>query len=98
MMKSPKKTSDEKTDQKPEGTGSETEQDAVALLKADHRRVEQLFEQYKSAGTPSGKSAFAKEICTELIVHTAVEEEIFYPACREKATEHAHLNEAQVEH
>ena len=69
--------------------------DAIALLKADHRKVEDLFEKYeKSRGK---KAAIAKQICLELTVHTAIEEEIFYPACLE-AVEHDMLDEAQVEH
>ena len=71
-------------------------QDAIALLKADHRKVEALFEKYESA---RGKKAeIAKQICMELIIHTLVEEEIFYAACREAGVESDMLDEAQVEH
>lgn len=73
------------------------QQDAVALLKADHRKVEGLFEQYEKARSTDRKLALAKEICTELTVHTIIEEEIFYPACAEKVEEDA-LDEAYVEH
>jgi hypothetical protein len=72
--------------------------DAVALLKGDHRKVEQLFAQYESAGSDEQKRELARQLCTELIIHTKLEEEIFYPACREKAVEHDALDEAQVEH
>jgi len=71
--------------------------DAEALLKADHRKVEELFEQYKEADEDE-KSDLAKQICSELIVHTTLEEEIFYPACREKDVDDEDLDEAQVEH
>jgi len=74
-----------------------SQQDAVALLKADHRKVEDLFEQYEKARSSDKKSALAKEICTELTVHTMIEEEIFYPACRGKVEEDT-LDEAYVEH
>lgn len=73
-------------------------EDAVALLTADHRKVESLFEQYQEAGDEEHKAQLAQQICTELNVHTAIEEEIFYPACREKGVEHSALDEAQVEH
>ena len=33
-----------------------------------------------------------------MIVHTRLEEEILYPACREKASDEELLDEAQVEH
>jgi len=56
--------------------------DAIALLKADHRRVEELFEKFEKAKDGRRKRALAEEICTELAVHTTIEEEIFYPAAR----------------
>ena len=71
--------------------------DAIALLKADHRKVEGLFEQFESAKGKSQKEALAKQICTELTVHTIIEEEIFYPACKGKADEDL-LAESYVEH
>jgi hypothetical protein len=71
-------------------------QDAIALLKADHRKVEDLFEKYESAR--SKKADIAKKICMELTVHTMIEEEIFYPACREAGVESDMMDEANVEH
>ena len=71
--------------------------DGVELLKADHRKVDALFKAYESA-TPARKTALIQEICAELILHTRLEEEIFYPACREAASDEEPLNEAQVEH
>ena len=70
--------------------------DAIALLKADHRKVEDLFEKYESAR--SKKADIAKKICLELTVHTMIEEEIFYPACREAGVESDMMDEASVEH
>ena len=71
--------------------------DAIALLKADHRKVEELFEKFESAKGKSQKEQLAKQICTELTIHTIIEEEIFYPACKGKAEEDL-LNESYVEH
>ncbi|MGZ3339492.1 MAG: hemerythrin domain-containing protein [Reyranella sp.] len=71
--------------------------DAIALLKADHRKVEDLFEKFEAAKGPEKKAALAKEICTELMVHAMIEEEIFYPACKQ-AVEEDQMNEAYVEH
>jgi hypothetical protein len=73
-------------------------QDAEALLKADHRAVEALFEKYEGETSATRKAEIAEEICTQLIVHSTIEEEIFYPACREKNIDHDMLDEAQVEH
>ncbi|MEL0212080.1 MAG: hemerythrin domain-containing protein, partial [Novosphingobium sp.] len=51
--------------------------DAIALLKADHRNVEALFEKFESA-RDDRKQALAQQICNELKIHTIIEEEIFY--------------------
>jgi hemerythrin superfamily protein len=70
--------------------------DAISLLTADHRKVEGLFEKYENA---RGKKAeIARSICQELIIHTLLEEEIFYPACREAGAETDMMDEANVEH
>jgi len=71
--------------------------DAVALLKADHRKVEGLFEKFESAKDTSKKQSLVQEICTELCVHTLIEEEIFYPACTGEIEDDV-LHEAYVEH
>ena len=71
--------------------------DAIALLKADHRKVEGLFEKFGKAKDPATKQSLAQQICTELSVHTAIEEEIFYPACTGKIEEDL-VKEAYVEH
>ena len=74
-----------------------THPDAVALLKADHRKVDDLFAKFEAAKGAGKKQALAEEICLELTVHTRIEEDIFYPAC-EGAVEEDLLNEAYVEH
>lgn len=71
--------------------------DAVALLKADHRKVEDLFAKFESAKGDGRKKALAEQICLELTVHTKIEEDVFYPAC-EGAVEEDLLKEAYVEH
>ena len=53
--------------------------DAIALLKADHRTVEELFAKFEKANGNGRKQQIAEEICIELTVHTMIEEEIFYP-------------------
>lgn len=71
--------------------------DAIALLKSDHRKVEGLFERFEKARDSASKQKLAQEICTELTVHATIEEEIFYPACKE-AVEDDLEHEAYVEH
>lgn len=72
--------------------------DAIALLKADHRKVEDLFEKFQHARDEDRKESLVREICTELMVHATIEEEIFYPACKEKIEDEEILDEAYVEH
>ena len=72
-------------------------QDAIALLKEDHRTVEQLFEQFEKASGEGRKQKLAHQICLELSVHAQIEEEIFYPACEGKVEEDL-IQEAYVEH
>ena len=71
--------------------------DAIALLKADHRKVEELFAKFCSARSGK-KEDIAHKICEELIIHTMIEEEIFYPACQEAIDDEDLLEEAFVEH
>jgi len=71
--------------------------DAVALLKQDHRTVEDLFAQFEKAGGDGRKQKLATQICLELSVHAKIEEEIFYPACEGKVEEDL-LKESYVEH
>lgn len=72
-------------------------QDAIALLKDDHRRVEKLFEDFEKAKGDGRKEKLARQICLELTVHTELEEKIFYPACEGKVDEDL-LKESFVEH
>ena len=72
-------------------------EDAVALLKADHQKVADLFRQFEGAKGDGRKQKLALQICKELTIHAMIEEEIFYPACEGKVEE-ADLKEAYVEH
>jgi hemerythrin superfamily protein len=72
-------------------------QDAIALLKEDHRAVEKLFKEFEAAKGDGRKQTLARRICLELTVHTMIEEEIFYPACEGKVDEDL-IKEAYVEH
>jgi hypothetical protein len=71
--------------------------DAIALLKADHRKVEELFEKYEGATGEATKKKLATQICNELKIHAMIEEEIFYPAVRGKVEDDL-MDEAYVEH
>ncbi|HLY90227.1 MAG TPA: hemerythrin domain-containing protein [Acetobacteraceae bacterium] len=75
-----------------------SDQNAIELLKADHREVEKMFEQFSNAKGRQQRKKLIKQIATALTAHTIIEEEIFYPACRENDVEEDDLDQAQVEH
>jgi hypothetical protein len=67
-------------------------------LKADHRQVEEWFEQFQSTRSEDRKAALSQQICQALKVHTQIEEQIFYPAFLEATAEEDVHHEAEVEH
>src|SRR5262245_54365840 len=80
-------------------------QDAIELLKADHKEVSELFEEFKKLhesgeeGLDALKQELMDAVCAALKIHTAIEEEILYPAAREALPDEEDLmNEAVVEH
>jgi hemerythrin superfamily protein len=72
-------------------------QEAIALLRADHHKVSELFAEYEQAKTNAKKKAIVGQICTELSVHAQVEEEIFYPAVKKALKDTELVPEAIVE-
>src|SRR5689334_94536 len=72
-------------------------QDAVSLLKSDHQKVKQLFEDFESASAQEKKQTIAQEAMQELKIHSVIEEEIFYPAIRQAGAQDL-VAEAQEEH
>jgi hypothetical protein len=72
--------------------------DAIALLKADHRQVEDWFEQFEKTRSDERKQQLASQICKALEVHTMIEEGIFYPAFLEATEEEDLHHEAAIEH
>jgi hemerythrin superfamily protein len=72
--------------------------DAIALLKADHRQVEQWFGQFEKTRDDDRKLELATNICAALTVHTTIEEEIFYPAFLAATEDKDMHHEAEIEH
>jgi hypothetical protein len=75
----------------------EEPQDLFGLLKADHRRVEELFSRFEDADKRT-KIEIAEEALTQLEIHTAIEEELVYPAIREAIDNQNMIDEAKEEH
>jgi len=78
------------------------EQDAVSLLTSDHAEVKQMFEEYRQLVQDNAdddrRDELAAEICSALTVHAEIEEDIFYPALRERLDDDLALDQAEVEH
>jgi hypothetical protein len=72
--------------------------DAIALLRADHKLVSELFEQFEKARAANKKRQIVEQICEELTIHATVEEEIFYPTVKKAMKDDELVPEAQVEH
>ena len=72
--------------------------DAIALLKADHEAVNQLFAEYEKTRSVSTRMGLVAEICNALSVHAQIEEEIFYPAVKTALKDKLLVPEATVEH
>ena len=73
------------------------QQDAIALLKADHKAVKELFKQVEetSERAKAQLQRLGDQICAELTVHTQIEEEVFYPAVQER-TQRGHKEEKDM--
>jgi hemerythrin-like domain-containing protein len=62
-------------------------QNAISVLEEDHKKVKKLLKQLEETTERAAKTRtdLLEEIAMELKTHTAIEEEIFYPAFRDAA-------------
>jgi hemerythrin superfamily protein len=59
-------------------------QDAIVMLKADHKEVRGLFREFQKASTtPARKGKLVEQIIELLTVHTYIENEVMYPRVRD---------------
>lgn len=91
-MATPSKTAAKKT------SAAVRAQDAIAILRADHKRVSELFDAFEKTRSEAKKYKIVSEVCAELTVHAQVEEEIFYPAFKAALKDKELVPEATVEH
>jgi hemerythrin-like domain-containing protein len=71
--------------------------DAIAMLKADHQRVKDLFAQYEAADNVATKRTLADQVFRELDTHTQLEENVFYPTVNEETDEGPELVKESLE-
>jgi len=76
-------TKSRSTSRRTNGTSPSRREDAIAVLKADHREAEKLFKRFEKASSRSEKRRIVEAITTALAQHTAIEEQIVYPWARE---------------
>jgi hemerythrin superfamily protein len=75
----------------------QTEADALSLLAAQHRQVEQLFSSIESSKGGQARGELRDQLVEALVLHAAIEEQVFYPTVRAPETE-ALLLESIEEH
>lgn len=77
----------------------EKTQDAIALIKSDHEKVKQLFDDFEDAESMREKKKIAQEAINELKIHAVIEENLFYPSVRQQIEdEEGIMDEADEEH
>jgi hemerythrin superfamily protein len=82
-------------------TAAEHSGGAINVLTDDHNRVRGLFKyfaQLEGTGPTAARITVVEDICKELIIHAAIEEEVFYPAARNAINDNELINEAEIEH
>jgi hypothetical protein len=72
--------------------------EAATLLRAEQVVVDGLFQRFDMARTTTAKRKIVAEICTELVLHVQVEEDIFYPEVKAALHDKQLIHEAEAEH
>ncbi len=73
------------------------EEDAIGILKNDHNKVKDLFDNFEKADNLRAKKKIVADVIKELKIHASIEEEIFYAAVRPQIDKKI-MNEADEEH
>ncbi len=87
-----------KTGSTPTSKAKAAPKEAIAILRADHKLVSELFAEVDKTKKQEKKIKLVEQICQELTIHAQVEEEIFYPAVKDALNDDELVPEAQVEH
>ncbi|WKB51410.1 hemerythrin domain-containing protein [Eleftheria terrae] len=68
------------------------------MIRMDHSHVLETFHQFRPGTAVDKKTALVDTVCLALEVHAQLEEEIFYPAVREVASDVAGVDKSYPEH
>jgi hemerythrin-like domain-containing protein len=82
-------------------TATAARTEMLNMLKQDHKKVKKAFHDFErldKQGQGDECQALVMQTCADLALHTALEEEIFYPAVRAAMREQGLIDEAEVEH
>lgn len=99
----PSKSSSKTTSRTTRRVSKGSEDDALHILAEDHKKVVELFDEFKRMKEDEdtdddAKQTLVETACAELTIHAQVEEEVFYPAARDAIDDMDLLDEAEVEH
>jgi hemerythrin superfamily protein len=72
--------------------------EALELLKQDHQKVKELFEQAEDSEAGTEQKRIFRQIKTELETHSRIEESVFYPAMQKHQELKGMVREALEEH
>jgi hemerythrin-like domain-containing protein len=78
--------------------GDSEKQSATVMLRAEHRMVDALFEEFMATESNARRRDIATKVVSALRAHTTIEEEIFYPALRRKLEDEEPIECAYEEH
>ncbi|MEW6352874.1 MAG: hemerythrin domain-containing protein [Pseudomonadota bacterium] len=72
--------------------------DALKMLREDHERMQALFDKFEQTADQRTERRIVNDALSELKIHRAIEEEIFYPAVRAAIDDDDLMDEAEEEH
>lgn len=80
------------------GVSKKAEKTVLDMLAEDHKKVKKMFDQFEKIKEDDAKQMLIEKCCSELTVHAQLEEELFYPALRDRIDDLDLIDEAEVEH
>lgn len=85
-------------DQKEPEPGHVEDIQATEMLREDHRKVKEIFDEFERTEDSAAKKRLVERALIDLTVHAKLEEEVFYPTVRREIREEDLMDEAAEEH